>query len=203
MRSKLSGLLDVPRSYDLDRLDLRAGSSLDGAAQRAATQLLRSLKIPPAAKAAGLYGFHLLNEGDDPSKLVFSFTLFERGERANLLRVQTDNHDQPFDINEGARLDLGSTAKLRTLITYLELVAELHGRWSGLGTSSSPRSDRRRDPIGRWAREYLRAGRRPRAWRRCSKRRCSVPTPRTRAKASSPAAGCITSRTSSRRTTAA
>lgn len=33
---------------------------------------LRSLRDPVAAKAAGLYGFRLLKEGDDPSKLMFS-----------------------------------------------------------------------------------------------------------------------------------
>ena len=155
-RSKLSSLLDVPRAYDLDRLDLRADSSLDGAAQRAATQLLRSLKDPAVAKAAGLYGFHLLNEGDDPSKLTFSITLYERAEHANLLRVQADNHDQPLDINEGARLDLGSTAKLRTLVTYLELVAQLHDRWGGLSAKELAALEvDRRDALGRWAREYL------------------------------------------------
>ena len=161
VRTKLSSLLDVPRAYDLDRLDLRADSTLDGTAQRDATRLLRSLKDPAAAKAAGLYGFHLLNEGDDPSKLIFSFTLFERGEQANLLRVQADNHDQPLDINEGARLDLGSTAKLRTLITYLELVAKLHERWAGLNAQelAALKIDRR-DMLGRWARDHLaRAGR--------------------------------------------
>src|SRR5439155_8245178 len=132
VRGKLANVLDISRSYDLDRLDLRATTTLDGEVQRTATELLRSLRDAYAAKAAGLYGFRLLNEGDDTSKLVFSFTLFERGNGANLLRVQTDNVDQPFDLNEGARLDLGSTAKLRTLITYLELVADLHARWHAL-----------------------------------------------------------------------
>lgn len=155
-RAKLSGLLGVPRTYDLDRLDLRGDSSLDGDAQRAATRVLRSLKDPGTAKAAGLYGFHLLNEGDDPSKLIFSFTLFERGEHANLLRVQADNHDQPLDINEGGKLDLGSTAKLRTLVTYLELVAKLHERWSGLSAAQLEALEvDKRDAIGRWARDYL------------------------------------------------
>ena len=156
VRAKLSGLLGVPRAYDLDRLDLVADSSLDGEVQRAATRFLGSLKDPAAAKAAGLYGFHLLDKGDDPGKLLFSFTLFERTEQANLLRVQTDNHDQPFDINEGAKLDLGSTAKLRTLVTYLEIVAQLHDRWSALPDEDlAALPVGRRDALGRWAREYL------------------------------------------------
>ena len=94
--------------------------------QRAATELLRGLRNPEAAKAAGLYGFRLLNQGDDTSKIVFSFTLFERGNGANLLRVQTDNVDQPFDLNEGARLDPRLDREAAHLVTYLELIAELH-----------------------------------------------------------------------------
>ena len=64
----------------------------------------------------------------------------------NHLRVQADNLDQPFDINQGAKLDLGSTAKLRTLITYLEIVAELHRR----AGARRPRS--RSSPPTRWTR---------------------------------------------------
>ena len=51
---------------------------------------------------------------------------------ANYVRIQADNLDRPLDINEGAKLDLGSTAKLRTLITYLEIITELHGRYAHL-----------------------------------------------------------------------
>ena len=156
MRTRLQSLLDVPRSYDLDRLDLQAQSTLDAEVQRAATQLLRGLREPEGAKAAGLYGFRLLTEGDDPSKLIFSFTLFERTPGANLLRVQTDNVDQPFDLNEGARLDLGSTSKLRTMVTYLELMAELHARWSKLDPIMLAAEEvHPKDHMGRWAREYL------------------------------------------------
>jgi membrane peptidoglycan carboxypeptidase len=156
VRGKLQSLLAMQRSYDLDRLDLTVESPLDGQVQRAATKLLRGLGDPQAAHAAGLYGFRLLNEGDDPSKITFSFTLFERGEHSNLLRVQTDSFDQPFDLNEGARLDLGSTAKLRTLITYLELVADLHRRWSGLTQQQLAALEiSRHDPLSRWARDHL------------------------------------------------
>ena len=156
LRTRLSGLLKVPLTYDLDRVDLEAASSLDGRTQRAATTLLRGLGQRSGAKAAGLVGFRLLSAGDDPAPLVFSFTLFERGEHANRLRVQTDNLDQPFDINEGARLDLGSTAKLRTLLTYLELVSELHARWSSVdGVMLAALEVDQRDALGRWARDYL------------------------------------------------
>ncbi len=156
VRGKLRSLLAMPRAYDLDRLDLSVDSSLDGDAQRTASKLLRSLNSAESAKAAGLYGFHLLSQGDDTSKIVFSFTLFERVEGANLLRIQTDNLDQPFDLNEGARLDLGSTAKLRTLISYLEQIAGLHGRWSGLDAQQLAALEiGNRDPIASWARDHL------------------------------------------------
>lgn len=156
VRATLARLLGAPLAYDLDRLDLVARSNIDGDAQQIASRMLRSLRDPAAARAAGLYGFHLLDRGDDPSKLFFSVTLLERADTANLLRVQTDSGEQPFNINEGARLDLGSTAKLRTLITYLEVVSEFHARWSTLESGAlaahKPDID---DPIGRWAWDYL------------------------------------------------
>ncbi|NMM10629.1 MAG: penicillin-binding protein [Polaromonas sp.] len=130
LRTNLSGLLHLSHLYDLDRLDLSASTTMNGEMQRAVTTVLRQLQQPSKAKAADLYGHNMLSPGDDPSKLIFSFTLFEQRGGANLLRVQTDNFDQPFDINEGARLNLGSTAKLRTLITYLEIIADLHQRYA-------------------------------------------------------------------------
>jgi membrane peptidoglycan carboxypeptidase len=61
-----------------------------------------------------------------------------------------------MDINEGAKLDLGSSAKLRTLTTYLEIVARLHRENAG-----RPRDELRvaweavQDPIRRWGLDYL------------------------------------------------
>ncbi|WP_440534495.1 transglycosylase domain-containing protein [Variovorax sp. YR566] len=156
LRTHISTLLGVPRAYDLERLDLDAETSLDGEAQALVARVLAGLRTPAAAKAAGLYGSHLLDPGADPSPLIYSFTLFERSAGANLLRVQADNIDQPFDVNQGARLDLGSTAKLRTLVSYLELVAELHAGWADLSTAQlSALAPSPRDPLGVWARQYL------------------------------------------------
>jgi membrane peptidoglycan carboxypeptidase len=148
-------MLDTPRLYDLDRLDLTAQASIDAAWQAAVTQQLRALRASDKAKAAGLVGPHLLERGD-PSKLVYSFTLYEHTEGGNRLRVQADTLDQPFDINAGAKLELGSTAKLRTLITYLEIVTELHRQYAGF-TADALRQVQvaRRDRLTRWAIDYL------------------------------------------------
>ena len=88
----------------------------------------------------------------------YSFTLVERTEGGNRVRVQTDTTDQPLDINEGSKLELGSTAKLRVLATYLELVAELHGRLAVLDVPALRRVGRAGNqcqPAGR-ARRRLR-----------------------------------------------
>ena len=156
LRGKLQALLGVPRAYDLDRLDLSVATPLDGEVQRAASALLRSLASTAGARQAGLFGKFLLAEGDDTRKIRLSFTLYERGAHSNLLRVQTDSFDQPFDLNEGARLDLGSTAKLRTLVTYLELVAALHDRWQALGAEQlAALPVAKQDALSAWARSHL------------------------------------------------
>jgi membrane peptidoglycan carboxypeptidase len=123
--------LGLPSLSTVDRLDLTAEATLDGAAQDAATRVLRNLRDPEFIAAAGLHQPRLLGKGD-PAAVLYAFTLYERVGGASLLRVQTDNLDQPLDINEGVKLDLGSTAKLRTLVTYLDVVADLHERFARL-----------------------------------------------------------------------
>jgi len=130
VRARLVALLGLSDYYALDRLDLGVKSTVIPQVQEDVTRGLRELRDPEVARAAGLYGKRLLDQGD-PSKVVYSFSLFERGRTQNELLVQADNLDQPFDVNDGVKLDLGSTAKLRTLATYLEIVAELHQRFAG------------------------------------------------------------------------
>jgi len=155
LRSHLSGLLGVRRLYELDRLDFLATSTIDLALQERVAARLREITTPAGAAAAGLMESRILL-GSDPAGVTYSLTLYERTPEGNLVRIQTDNLDQPFDINEGTRLDLGSTAKLRTLVTYLEIVAGLHERLAGLDAAAlraTPMASR--DRIGQWAVEYL------------------------------------------------
>ena len=141
--------------YELDRLDLKVDSTLDASAQSAVTTLLRELRDPGKAKAAGLAAKQLLVRGD-PAKVIYSFTLYERAADANYLRVQTDNFDQPLNINEGTKLDLGSTAKLRTLVTYLDIMAKLYERLAPLEPAQLKALDvDRKDVLTRWAADYL------------------------------------------------
>lgn len=155
VRVNLAAMLGVPRMYDLDRLDLTVGSTLDAALQRDVTAELIKLRDPAYAKAAGLIGDKMLQHGD-PRGVTYSFTLFERSGGTNRVLVQADTFDQPFDINEGVKLDLGSTAKLRTLVTYLEIVAELHQRYAALAPAALRKVEAsKQNPIERWAVDYL------------------------------------------------
>lgn len=157
-RAALANLLDVDNLYALDRYDLTASTTLDGATQAAATGVLTQLADQSFLRRNGFKEKHLLARGD-PQQVRYSFTLYEASPRGNLLRVQADNLDQPLDINSGVKLDLGSSAKLRTLITYLEAIAELHERYAGLSRQALAGIVLQRDDhLSRWALAYLTAG---------------------------------------------
>ncbi len=153
-RSRLANLLNRPL-YDLDRLDLSATSTLNYDLQTQATDYLKHLADPTFAAQMGLLGPRLLTPQSTP-QVRYSFTLFELTPDGARVRVQTDNTDQPFDINEGSKLELGSTAKLRVLTTYLQIITELHDRYG-----AQPAADLKKievpdqDPLSRWALDYL------------------------------------------------
>jgi membrane peptidoglycan carboxypeptidase len=156
IRARLAQDLGVASLYDLDRLDVTVTSMLDTATQQAVTDALKRLSQPEYARAAGLYGEHLLSGKEDLSRIVYSITLYEHRPQGNVLRINTDNYTQPLDINDGIRLDLGSTAKLRTLVHYLALIAEIYQHYAG----QSPQELRaltldRRDYLSRWVVERL------------------------------------------------
>ncbi len=132
LRTHLMAMLGLKKMYELDRLDLTVRSTLDQDAQQKTMEFLKKMGNKPFLESIGLYGFRLLNPDNDPTKIKWSVVLYERTADSNKIRIQGDNLDQPFDMNEGMKLDLGSTAKLRTLATYLEIMSELYRRYAGL-----------------------------------------------------------------------
>ena len=154
IRTRLAGMLDASL-YELDRFDLDATATLDGPLQQAVSDFLGKLRDPAFARSQGLIGERMLTP-ERIDAVRYSFNLVERTPGGNRVRVQTDTSDQLFDINESSKLELGSTAKLRVLATYLEIVAELHGRFAGQSAADLRRVEvAQRDNISRWAIDYL------------------------------------------------
>jgi membrane peptidoglycan carboxypeptidase len=154
-RTRLLGLLGLRATYSLDRLDLKVQTTIDQTVQESVTRFFEQVANPQKARIAGLDGGQLLSTGN-PKNVIYSFTLYERGDGVNFLRAQTDTFNQPLSMVDGTRLQLGSTAKLRTLINYLQIVEELYRRYSGLTPSQLaatqvPADDR----LTQWALEYL------------------------------------------------
>jgi membrane peptidoglycan carboxypeptidase len=142
--------------YQLDRLDLQVSTTLDYDVQRSVEQTLHRMRDREFIERKELDQWRLLDD-DDPSEVVYSFTLYEKTPEANLLRVQADTFDGPFNVNEGVKLNLGSTAKLRTLASYLQIVADLHARYTDM--SDDELEDLEidwRDRLSRWSRQYVR-----------------------------------------------
>jgi membrane peptidoglycan carboxypeptidase len=159
LRIELAQLLGIPRLYDLDRLDLSATTSLFAPSQRAISDFLRRLDDPVVVEATGLFGDKLLLPTNDLGKVLYSFTLYELTADGAQLRVQADSLNQPFDINQGAKLDMGSSAKLRTLITYLQIIAELHASYASLDAKQlAAVTVNEKDHLSRWVIDYLRSG---------------------------------------------
>lgn len=156
IRGQLGELLAVADPYALDRFDLDVHTTLDGRAQAAVTRILGRLADPAFLRCAGLRETRLLDRGD-PAAVSYSFTLYERTPLGNLLRVQADNLDQPLDINADTKLDLGSSAKFRTLISYLLVIADLHGRFAMQDRETLAALPRHpADRLSNWAIDWLR-----------------------------------------------
>ena len=150
-RIRLAELLGESRLYDLDRLDLQVNTTINQPMQKIVSGYLQGLAMPEAAAASGLIGFRLLQPQNPLDSVVYSFTLYEKTPLGNALRIQADNLNQPFDINSQARLDLGSTAKLRTLVTYLQIIAQLHEEYRSLDAATlKQKAQPQRDVLAQW-----------------------------------------------------
>ena len=156
VRTDLLNTLGVENLYTLDRLDLAVTTSVATRIQADIQTHLSRLTEPDYARTQGLLGTRLLTE-DQLDSVRYSVLLFESTPRGNLLRVQTDNLDMPFDMNDGSKLDLGSTAKLRTLISYLDVVETLYRRHARKNASELASEGTGNDPLTRWVIAYLSA----------------------------------------------
>jgi membrane peptidoglycan carboxypeptidase len=155
IRNELLGIVKAPNLYSLDRYDLRATATVDASVQDNVSQLLGRLKDRDVVKDLGLVGFNLLG-AQDPARVAYSVVLYEREGDRNVVRVHADSLDEPFDINTGAKLILGSTAKLRTLVTYLDIVARLQARYEHASAAAlRAAAEYADDPITEWVTSYL------------------------------------------------
>ncbi len=155
VRNRLAAQLGVSL-YTLDRLDLEVHTTLNRGLQDTASDYLQHLNDPAFARRQQLLGDRLLR-ADTLGEVHYSLTLLEATPQGNVVRLQTDTTGQPLDINEGSKLELGSTAKLRVLATYLEMVAETHGRLGAMSPEArqafTPDPD---DTLSRWVYGWMR-----------------------------------------------
>jgi membrane peptidoglycan carboxypeptidase len=151
VRAELLDLLHVPNLYALDRYDLEVETSIDAQIQERVTATLRRFSSADFMARHGFYGEHLLGPGQDPKQILYSFALYQRTPQGNRLRVSADNLEKPLDINRNVKLELGSTAKLRTMANYLMVVAGLHEKWASVRPEVlHAAAASQMDPISRW-----------------------------------------------------
>ncbi|MDD3353267.1 transglycosylase domain-containing protein [Zoogloea sp.] len=154
VRNRLASTLSASL-YELDRFDLAVTTPLNGELQRKVSDFLSQLHDAEFAARQGLIGRQMLTPGKLEA-IHYSFNLVEHTPDGNRVRVQTDTTDQPLDINEGSKLELGSTAKLRVLATYLEIIAELHQEYGSLSPAElRKRKAEPKDRLTQWALEHL------------------------------------------------
>jgi len=154
VRTELLDLLKVNSLYDLDRLDLTVQTTFNKEVQQGVTQVLQQLHDPEFIRKKGFEGWRLIS--GDLEKINYAVVLYERTSQGNLLRVQTDNVNNPLNINSGTKLELGSTAKLRVLINYLEIISDLYETYAGAMPVELRQIEvPRRDAISRWTIDYL------------------------------------------------
>jgi len=155
LKTRLLPLLQSDNFYQLDRMDVSVQSTLDGEVQAEVTKFLKNLGSKQRITELGLTGDRLMS-ASDPSKVIYSFTLYESDADRSYLRVNADNLDRPFDVNAGAKLDLGSTAKLRTLIAWLEFIADSYERLRDSVISGEKVDIHPKDKLSLWVLQYIR-----------------------------------------------
>ncbi|HLQ67144.1 MAG TPA: transglycosylase domain-containing protein [Candidatus Limnocylindrales bacterium] len=151
VRRRLVNMLALRDLYELDRLHLNVRTTIDADLEHDVTRFFHSLSSSEFVNSSGLRAEHLLADGD-PRQVVYSMILRERTPEGDVVRVQADNVDGPLDVNEGTKMELGSTAKLRTLVHYLNIMADLHASLRSLPPGEAAgQAASARDPLTKWA----------------------------------------------------
>ena len=156
IRANLLTLLGVSTLYQLDRLDLKVVTSIDGPVQSDVARELGELQGHERRDAAGFTGTGLL-PAQASLPVTFSVLLCEATPEGNFVRVQADSFEGPRDVNRHTKLELGSTAKLRVLVSYLEVVEALHGELVGASSEMLDAYSREfTDPLTEWVVDLIR-----------------------------------------------
>ena len=155
VREELRELLGARDNYALDRMHVSVEATLEPSLQRETSALFKGLGKADFVEARGLRGERMLGDGD-PAGVVYSLLICERTPAGNLVRVEEDNLRGSLDMNRGTMLELGSTAKLRTLVHYLDLVArEREAVLENSPVDIAAKAEEARDPITRWVAEEM------------------------------------------------
>ncbi|MAI60885.1 MAG: hypothetical protein CBB87_00160 [Micavibrio sp. TMED27] len=147
----------MSNKYEFSRIDGEAVSTLNSAVTADVSEYLNKLSDPEFLEAQGLTGVHIKRADPELAQdYIYGFTLYERTDSGNVLRVKADTYNGEFDINEHSRVELGSVAKYRTLITYLELIERLHQTYNDKTAAQidAARSEHQ-DNLTAWMLTYL------------------------------------------------
>ncbi len=138
VRVNLMQTLGLQSMHDFDRMDISANTTIDYRATQLVNKALKDLGNPYSERGQAVIGDKMAKL-DTAGNIQYSFTLYERVGDANYLRIQTDNFGGEFNLNEDSMLELGSTAKFRTLVTYLESVLECYRHIESLAPEDYPK----------------------------------------------------------------
>ncbi|HTK85650.1 MAG TPA: transglycosylase domain-containing protein [Patescibacteria group bacterium] len=156
MRLELLNLMPVPDGlYGLDRRDIDVTTTEDPGLNRGLATAMDILTDPTRNTAAGFTGYQLLPPGAGKD-IHLAATIMERlPDGHSVIRGQMDNFAGPFNINEGSRLQLGSTSKVLTTYSYLDIAEDIYNKYTSDPAKFFSRSFNPNDAIAIWAQGYL------------------------------------------------
>ena len=118
VRSRTAQLLKLTYP-EMDKLDLTVESTINLNLQQKITDFFVNLKDESFIQEHNFRQDKLLDH-TDKDQVTYSIVLYELENGSAKLRATYDNIDKPFEFNSGGKVELGSTAKLRVIISYLE-----------------------------------------------------------------------------------